>query len=289
MRPALIGDRRHDPLVVEPERAVAGHRTNQPLRSVSTQLPIGRSRSGASSYGCPRAVGRADDDARDSCRRAALARACRRRRSSVRRATRRRGSPSRRSRAPRVGSRLALIDVDRPDRRPPVEVGLRPAIAGEGDRPVVGMPRDVGDAPVAARDLARSAAREVHDEEVRPAVEMALLVPAPVGAGDVADDRAPSSEPALPRREIGVVLPTMNRGGSTSAVNARRWPSGDQAISPTAPCRPTLAGQILPGASEVEQHGSPRPSRRRSGRSGRRRACGHRGRAAARCRGPCPR
>ena len=37
--------------------------TIQPLRSVSTQLPIGRSRSGASSSGWPRAVGRADEDA----------------------------------------------------------------------------------------------------------------------------------------------------------------------------------------------------------------------------------
>ena len=179
-----------------------------------------------------------------SGRRAAPARAGRRPRASVRPATTPDGSPSRRARGPRAARPSAPrdVDVDRPDRRPRLEVGLRAAVGGERDRPAVGMPRDVRDAPVAARDLARPAPASIDDEQVRPAVAVALLVPAPVGAGDPAGDgglvRGPTSRAAT----IGGSGPTMNRGGSTSAVKARRRPSGDQAISPTAPCRPDLRG-----------------------------------------------
>ena len=65
------------------------------------------------------------------------------------------------ARTSRGSACVAVVDVDRPDRRSRVEVGLGAAIAREGDRPAVGVPRDVRDAPVAARDLARSAARQV--------------------------------------------------------------------------------------------------------------------------------
>ena len=50
----------------------------------------------------------------------------------------------------------------------------------------------------------------------------------------------------------------MNLGGSTSAVKARRRPSGDQASSVTAPWSPVLAKRTgASGSLEIEQ-GDPR-------------------------------
>ena len=69
--------------------------------------------------------------------------------------------------------------------------GCGPRSLVKTTRPPVGMPGDVAHAPVAARDLPRrGAACEVHDEQVRPAVQVALLVPAPVDAVDPARARA---------------------------------------------------------------------------------------------------
>ncbi len=149
--------------------------------------------------------------------------------------------------------RVALIDIDRPDRRPPVEVWLRTAVGGERDRSAVGMPRDVRDAPVAARDLARPGRPRIDDKEVRPPVAMALLVPSPVGAGDVARDGglirarlpAPRDRPGLAGDEAGRV----DLGGEREAPAVGR--PGDLADR-AMPAH--LRGSRVGRASEVHDH-----------------------------------
>ncbi len=92
--------------------------------------------------------------------------------------------------AARTGGALR-VHVHGPDRRPRSQVGLVAAVGGEGDRPPVRVPDDVADAPVAGRDLARDGAGPgVDHEQVRPAVEVPGLIPAPVGPGDAAGARA---------------------------------------------------------------------------------------------------
>ena len=65
-----------------------------------------------------------------------------------------------------------------------------PRARGEGDRPAIGAPCDVGHAPIARGDLARGGTRRrVDHEEVRPAIEVADAVPAPIRAGDAPGQR----------------------------------------------------------------------------------------------------
>ena len=250
MRPPLVGDRRHDPLVVEPERPVS------PIDDPAVQIRIDpvadrsievRSEQARLSG----AVGRPDDDARDHVvERLRLEQAAGRDPASVGR-PRRMARPARSEHLARLGA--ALIDIDRPDRRPPVEVGLRTAIGGERDRSAVGMPRDVRDAPVAARDLARPGRPRIDDKEVRPSVSMALLVPSPVGAGDVAGDGglirarlpAPRDRPGLAGDEAGRV----DLGGEREAPAVGR--PGDLADRAMLA---HLRGSRVGRASEVHDH-----------------------------------
>ena len=93
-----------------------------------------------------------------------------------------------------------------------------------------------------------------------------------------------ASVSVVARREIGGTGPTRKRGGSTSAVNASRRPSGDHASSPTAPCRPRRTARTRRGtarssrwmaATEASSAGSVRtkasawPSGDRRGRTSR--------------------
>ena len=80
--------------------------------------------------------------------------------------------------------------------------GIRPACGRERDRPSVRAPRDVGHAPVARGDLPRlGARRRVDDEQVRPAVQVADAVPAPVGPRD------PSGEGRVVASRQGLLAP----------------------------------------------------------------------------------
>ena len=70
-----------------------------------------------------------------------------------------------------------------------MRVGLWTPVGRERDGLPVGVPGDLSHAPVAARDLPRSAARCVDDEEMRPPIPVTLFIPAPVGPDDVASHR----------------------------------------------------------------------------------------------------
>ena len=86
--------------------------------------------------------------------------------------------------------RLVVVHVDGPDGRPWVRVGGCAQVRRERDRPAIGRPAEVDRAPVAARDLARPGTRmSLDDEQVRPAVEMAGPVPAPIRARDPSGQR----------------------------------------------------------------------------------------------------
>ena len=126
--------------------------TIQPVWSVSIQLPIGRSRSGAGRSARRRAqpsAGASEDRRADVVERLG-GRRRRWPRPSARRARRPGGSPSRRAARSSRGSRVV-----RPPRRrrPPrsssaaARSGSGPRSAGERDRPAVGMPGDVGRRP----------------------------------------------------------------------------------------------------------------------------------------------
>ena len=101
--------------------------------------------------------------------------------------------------------RRLRVDVDRPDRRPRMKVGLRPSIGLEGDRPAVGAPRDMVDAPVSRRHPPWPCGPlHADDEQVRPAVEMAAAFESPV-------------DPRDPARRRGVIHPRLGA-----------WPPGDR-------------------------------------------------------------
>ena len=88
------------------------------------------------------------------------------------------------------GSRRRVSRASRPDGPAGMKVGVGLAIRRERDRRAVGVPRDPLDAPVALGQLARRrAARGIDDEQVRPAVDEALLVVAPVDPADDARQR----------------------------------------------------------------------------------------------------
>ena len=115
---AAVGHGRDDPSRRRARTARAGRSTIQPLRSVSVQLPIGRSRSGARRRGGRGTVGRPDEDARaDVVERLGLERS-RSPRASVRRATRPGAFAQPAGARTSRGSVGGLgVDVDGPDRR----------------------------------------------------------------------------------------------------------------------------------------------------------------------------
>ncbi len=80
------------------------------------------------------------------------------------------------------------VDVDGPDRLVQAQVGIGSASGGERDRPAVGVPCDVLHAPVASGDLAGSRPRAIHDEQVRPPIQVSFAIPAPVGTRDAASE-----------------------------------------------------------------------------------------------------
>ena len=183
-RPATVRDGRHDPVVIEPGRpVVAGHEPAGEIRVdpvADGPVEVRRDEPGWS-----RAIGRAEEDARaDVVDRVRVEEALGGDPAAVRRPCRLR-APSRPERAPRAARYPASSTSTRPDRRPRVEIGFRAAVAGEGDRPAVGVPGDLRDTPVAARHLPWPAVGHVEDEQMRPSVAMPLLVPAPVRPGDV--------------------------------------------------------------------------------------------------------
>ena len=78
------------------------------------------------------------------------------------------------------------VHVHGPDRGPWHEIRFGASVRAEGDGPTIRMPGDIADAPVAAGRLARLRPwAGLDDEQVRPAIAMALLVPTPVGPRDV--------------------------------------------------------------------------------------------------------
>ncbi len=190
-RPPPVRDRGHERPRVDPRRAVPA--PDHPARQVAVD-PAGDGpvevRGEVDGLAGAAAVGGRDDDGRaDVVERLRLQHADRRDPAAVRR-DRRLGriAGGREDLARLGGPRLAgRVHVHRPDRGARREVRVRAAIAGEDHGPAVGVPRDVADAPVAAGDLPRHGAPlQVDDPQVRPAVDVALLVPAPVDAVDPA-------------------------------------------------------------------------------------------------------
>ena len=161
--------------------------TIQPLRSVSVQLPIGRSRSGASAYGGrdPSAGPiRIPGLTSSSGSASSTPTAASQRPSGEKRAGWRTRPREHRTR------RLVVVDVDGPDGRPRVRVGDcdpgPPRTRPSGRR----APRLRSPRPSRRRDLARpGTGTRLDDEQVRPAVEMAGPVPAPVRARDPSGER----------------------------------------------------------------------------------------------------
>ena len=257
--------------------------TIQPLRSVSAHWPIGRSRSGVEVPERPGPVGRSDEEARAD-----------------------------------VVERLGLVDADRHDPcgRParsgvvgPAGRGQDLARLGIGRRPRprprswfgAGGPRSgpraevnatvrpsglqaMSDTPQSPEVTWRGVAPGVgvHDEQVRPAVQVADAVPAPVRAGD------PSGQRAIGRRGPAAPCRPQRRGTSPDEEPRRvhlgreREPApvgrpGDLADRPE-PGRPDAAD--APAARSGRGTGGSARPRRRSG-SGRTPRGGRPGRGAA--------
>ncbi len=158
--------------------------TIQPVRSPSTQLAKGRSRSAAISIGgAEPSAGPTRRVGLTSSRGSGTQDADRGEPPPVRGVGRPARVAGRRQDLARVGVRG--IHVDGPDGRARADVGLGSAVARERDRPAVRAPGDVRYAPVARGDLPRPrAGRGVNDEQVRPVVEVPELVESPVRPRD---------------------------------------------------------------------------------------------------------
>ena len=166
--PAAVRDDRDDRPRDRATPVRAGSSTVQPVRSVSTHWPIGRSRSGASATGGAAAVGRPDDRVGAQVVEERPGRRRRRREPpAVGRERRRVAQPPSarisRGSCARRRPRHRPCRVDRPDRGPRPEVRVRPAVRDERDRPRRRAPRDAGHAAsrpsVSCRASARPRAR----------------------------------------------------------------------------------------------------------------------------------
>ena len=156
-----------------PRRARCG--LDHPARRgrVSTQLPIGRSRSGVSVDRRRRPVGRAEEEAgADVVERVGLDDPDGGDPPPVGGVGRAAGRAGRREDLARLG--VGRVDIDGPDRRPRAEVGIRAAVGGERTVRPSGLQVMPG-TPQSPRVTWRGRAprADVDDEEVRPVVEVA--------------------------------------------------------------------------------------------------------------------
>ena len=227
----------------------------QPLRSVSFQAPIGRSRSGASATAAGRRPPSASNGATNSPGSSSSSGSAT---STPTQASQRpSGEKAGRARVPGEADGLAAARRRRraghdPDRGQRPEVGVGPRVGDEGDRAAVGRPGDPasrrspgGSAGAASRPRGRGPT-----QTCVPAVAVAHLVPAPVGAGDPAGGH----DPALRLRADDEA-----RLGRRRPTNAIRRAVGRPGASPRRRAR-------APRASTARRRRAPGPSPRSAGR-----------------------